>query len=176
MYWRMYRFSWHSSIGLPDGEAWFITPANALPLLQGSMEGSFTPLQPMLGIAHGDRRLAMHFSTLSSGSVSLCGLPLCGWAAVAPRHIYFTITAPTVDWGSSSSRAETWWTDLLERWHTMMVPRWKSLSSSVRPFYCQCLSMEIEWLFGWFYSPVSNGWGWNGRTHSFWVVHILLNV
>jgi hypothetical protein len=37
---------WHlpnpdSSVGLPDGEAWFITPENAFPLL-----ASFTPLQP----------------------------------------------------------------------------------------------------------------------------------
>ena len=37
--------------------------------------------------------------------LSLCDLPLRGWAVVAPRHVHFTITALTVDWGSSS-RAE----------------------------------------------------------------------
>ena len=51
----------------------------------------------------------------------------------SPRHFHFTITALTVDQGSSS-RAEIWWTDLLERWHAMTVPHWKSLISSVRPF------------------------------------------
>jgi hypothetical protein len=28
----------------------------------------------------------------------------------------------------------------------MTVPHLKSLRSSVRPFYCQCLSVEIAWL------------------------------
>ena len=55
-------FSWHppnpdSSIGLLDGEVGFITPENAFPLLQSPMVASFTPLQPTLGIAHGDLRL-----------------------------------------------------------------------------------------------------------------------
>ena len=87
----------------------------------------------------------------------------CYWAIVVARSFHFTITALIVDRGSSS-RAEIWRTDLLERWHRMMVPRWKSLSSSVRPFYCQCLSMEIVWLCAWFYTPVSNGCGWNSRS------------
>ena len=71
---------------------------------------------------------ALHFSTRQSNSVSFCGLPLHGWAVVAPRHFHFTITALTFDQGSSS-KAEIW-TDLLERWHPMTVPRWKSLSPS----------------------------------------------
>ena len=75
-----------------------------------------------------------------------------------------TITALTVDWGSSSW-AEIWWTDLLTRWRPMMVSHWKSLSSSVSPFYCQCLSMEIAWLCARFYTHVSNGYGWNSRIH-----------
>ena len=108
----------------------------------------------------------MRFSTWRSRSVSLCGLPLRGWAVVAPRHFHFTITALTVDRGSSS-RAEIWQTDLLERWHPMTVPSWKSLSSSVRTFYCQCLSMEIELLCARFYTPVSNGCGWNSWINSF---------
>ena len=99
-------------------------------------------------------------------SVSFCGLPLRGWAVVAPRRFHFTITALTVDWGSSS-RAEMLRTDLLERWHPMTVPRWKWLNSSVRPFYCQCLSMSIAFLWAWCYTPVSNGFGWNSRIHSF---------
>ena len=98
------------------------------------------------GIAHGDIRLVFSCSAMgtqfmklstnsscadvacrcfSTRSVSLCGLSLRGWAVVAPRCFHFTITAPTVDWGSSS-RAESWQTDLLERWDLMTVPRWKS--------------------------------------------------
>ena len=55
-------FSWQpptpdSSVGLPDGEAGFITLENAFPLLQSPMAVSFSPLQPMLGIMHGDLRL-----------------------------------------------------------------------------------------------------------------------
>ena len=137
-------FSWHLpnpdlSVGLPDGESWFITPENAFPLLQSPMVVSFTPLQQTLGIGHGDLRLVcgylamethfmkLHmnsscadvasrgifgtrycmlqpidrcdtrFSTRWSCSVSLCGLPLCGWAVVAPRCFHFTITAQKFD-------------------------------------------------------------------------------
>ena len=42
------------------------------------------------------------FSTWGCLSVSLCGLPLHGWAIVAPICFHFTKTALTVDWGSSS--------------------------------------------------------------------------
>ena len=110
-----------------------------------------------------------HFSIRRSRSVSLCGLPLRGWAVVAPRHIHFTITALTVYW-CHSSRAQIWQTDLLERWHPMPVPRWKTLSSLGRPFYCHCLSMEITRLCAQFYTPVRNGCGWNSWIQSFeWV-------
>ena len=67
------------------------------------------------------------------------------------QTFHFTITALPVYRGSSS-RAEIWQTDLLERWHPMTVPHWKSLSSSVRPFYFQCLSMETAWLCAQFYA------------------------
>jgi hypothetical protein len=87
----------------------------------------------VVSVAYKDRRFlrATHFSTQRSHSVSLCGLPLHRWAVVAPRHFHFTITALTVDWGSSS-RAQIWWPDLFERWHPMMVPCLKSLCSSVQ--------------------------------------------
>ena len=78
------------------------------------------------------------FSTRGSRSVILCGLPLHGWAVFAPRRFHFTI--------NSSSWTEICQTDLLERWHPMTVSRWKSMSSSESPFYCQCLSVEIAWL------------------------------
>jgi hypothetical protein len=39
------------------------------------------------------------FSTWGSRSVSLCGLPLRGWAVVAPRCFHLTITALTVNLG-----------------------------------------------------------------------------
>jgi hypothetical protein len=79
---------------------------------------SFTPLQPSLGIVHGDLRLmcgslAMetHFMKLPTNSycadiaskyrsVSLCSLPLRGWSVVAPRPFHFTITALTVEGAS----------------------------------------------------------------------------
>ena len=35
---------------------------------------------------------ATWFSTRRYRSVSLCGLPLCGGAVVAPRHFHFTVT------------------------------------------------------------------------------------
>jgi hypothetical protein len=91
-------------------------------------------------------------------------------AMVAPRRVHFT-----VDRGSSS-RAEIWQTDLLERWNPMTVPCKKTLTSSVRPFYCQCLSMEIASLCAWFYTPVSNSCGWNCESTNFRCVHILLYV
>ena len=108
----------------------------------------------------------MCFNTRRSSSVSLCGLSLRGWASAAPRHFHLKITALEVDRGSSS-RSEIWRTDLLERWHPMTVPRWKSLSSLVRPFYCQCLSMEIAWPCARYYTPFSNGCGWNSRIYKF---------
>ena len=50
------------------------------------------------------------FTTQQSHSVSLCGLSLRDWDVVAPRRFHFTITALTVDQGSSS-RVEIWRTD-----------------------------------------------------------------
>jgi hypothetical protein len=129
--------------------------------------------QPWKPISWSSRRTVLvltliftHYSTPQFRSVSLCGLPLHGWAIVAPRHSHFTITALTVD-RDSSSMADIWQTDLLERWPPMTVPSWKSLSSSVRLFYCQCLSMEIAWPCGRLYTSVSNGCGWNSSIHSF---------
>lgn len=71
-------------------------------------------------------------STLRSRSVSLWGLPLRGWVVVSPWRLHLTITELTVDRGSPS-RAEISRTVLLHRWHPMTVPRWKSLSSTLRP-------------------------------------------
>ena len=69
-------FSWHplnpdSTVGLPDGEALFITPENVFPLLQSPMAESFTPLQPALGIAHGDLRLVCVCSAMESHFIKL---------------------------------------------------------------------------------------------------------
>jgi hypothetical protein len=61
-----------------------------------------------------------HYALQCSRSVSLCGLPLCGRAIIAPRRFHFTITALTVD-RRSCSRAEIL-SDLLERWHPMTGP------------------------------------------------------
>ena len=99
----------------------------------------------VVSVATEDRRFlrATRFNTLQSRSVSLCGLPLRGWTCVAPRYFHFTITALTVDRGMSS-RSDIWQTDLLERWHPMTVPHWKSLSSSVRPFYCNVCLWRLQ--------------------------------
>ena len=120
-----------------------------------------------LSVATEDRWFlcAMRLSTQQSRPVSFCGRPFRGWAVVAPRRIHFTITALTVDRGSS--RAEVWRADLLERWHPMTVLHWNELSSSARPFYCQRLSMEIAWLCARSYIPVSNGCVWNSQIYSF---------
>ena len=63
----------------------------------------------VVGVASMDRQFFTCFSTWWPHSVSLCGLPLRGWAVVAPRPFHFTITALTVDQGNSSG-AEIWLT------------------------------------------------------------------
>ena len=170
-----------------------------------SMAGRLIPIQPTLGIVHGDLRLVCgcsametHFMKLLTNSyradvasrgslelcsecclssvtiftryalqhsrvrsLSLCGLPLCGSAIVAPRSFYFTITALIVDRGSSS-RTEIWRNVASYDGATL-----SHLSSSVRPFYCQCLSMVIACLCARFYTPVSSWCGWNSQIHSF---------
>ena len=94
------------------------------PISWMSQQGSLAVWNSVVSVATEDR-LFLHTlcaSPLRSRSVSLCGLPLHGWAVVAPRCFHFTITALTVDRG----RAAIWWTELLERWHPMTMPRWKS--------------------------------------------------
>ena len=108
-----------------------------------------------LSVANEDR-LFLH-TTHFSGPVlwSFVVYQFAAEPVVAPTGSHFTITTLTIVRGSSS-RAGIWQTHLLERWHPMTVRRWKSLSSSVRPFYCQCLSMEIAWQCARFYTPVIN--------------------
>ena len=71
-----------SSVRLPDGEAWFITPENTLPLLQSPMAASFTPLQPTL-IEHVDLRLVCVCSAMDTHFMTLPTNSYC--AEVAPR-------------------------------------------------------------------------------------------
>ena len=68
--------TWHlpnpdSFVGLPEGEARFITLENAFPLLQCPMAASFTPLQPTLGIAHGDLRVVCCCSAMETHFMNL---------------------------------------------------------------------------------------------------------
>ena len=80
---------WHlpnsdSSVRLPHGEAWFITPENAFPLLESPIAANFTPLQPMLGITHGDLRLVCGCSAMETHFVKLptnFSLPFCAHVA-----------------------------------------------------------------------------------------------
>jgi hypothetical protein len=218
-------FYWHpsnpdSSIELPYGEAWFITPdgwralhhssryltlcmviltftlylshlADALTLLCGCLametiswsswwNGSYADIASRAGLelsiecCNRGHTVFKHFSTRWSHSASLCDLPLRCRAVVAPRRFHFTITALRVDRGSFSS-AELWRTDLLERWHLMTVPCWKSLVLLKSSFYCQCLSIEVACLCVRFYTLVSNRCAWNSGLHKFSSgVHILL--
>ena len=55
-----------------------------------------------------DRQFLLAYSTRQSCSVSLCGLPLCSWAGVAPRFFHFTITALTVDRKSLAGQKFDW--------------------------------------------------------------------
>jgi hypothetical protein len=97
-----------------------------------------------------------HFSTRQFRSVSLCGLPLCSWDVVAPRHLDFTITALTVDRPALARQKfdelTCWKGGILWRCH--VESHW---ALQYGPFYCQCLSLEIALLCTQFYTPVSNG-------------------
>ena len=162
-----------STLGIVHGDLRLVCGCSAMAInfmkLQTNSYCADIASRVLLVIAATEDRPFLCVTRLSnrrSRSVSLCGLPLHGWAVVAPIRFHFTITELSVDWGSSS-RAEIWLTYLLERWYPMMMPHWKSLSSSVSSYYCQCLSMEIAWLCARFYTPVSNGCGWNSRIHSF---------
>ena len=68
---------------MPNGEARFITPDNVFPLLQSQMAVSFTPLQPTLGIAHGDIRLVSGCSAMETHFMKLLTNSAC--ADVASR-------------------------------------------------------------------------------------------
>ena len=56
---------------MPDDEAGFITPENTFPLFQSPMAVSFTPLQLMLGIAHGDFKLVFGYSSMETHFMKL---------------------------------------------------------------------------------------------------------
>jgi hypothetical protein len=101
-------FSWQplnpdSSVGLPDGEVLFITPKKVFPLLQSPMVASFTPLQPMLGIAHGNLRLVCGCSTMEANFMKLPKNSYC--ADVASRGSFelssetFTLQLSAVPFG-----------------------------------------------------------------------------
>jgi hypothetical protein len=73
---RLVTFSWHPpnpylSVCLLDTVAWFITPENVFPLLQSPMAARFTPLQPTLGISHGDLKLVCGCSALETHFMKL---------------------------------------------------------------------------------------------------------
>ena len=72
------------SLRLPDGEAWFITPENAFPLLQSPMTASFTPLQTKFCIAHGNLRLGCGCSAMETHFIKLLTNSSC--ADIASRN------------------------------------------------------------------------------------------
>jgi hypothetical protein len=74
-------FSWHPpkpdlSVRLPDGEAFI--------LLQSPMAASFTPLQPMLGVVHGDFRLVCGCSAMQTHLMKLLTNSYCVDVASRP--------------------------------------------------------------------------------------------
>ena len=102
-------------------------------------------------------------STLQPRSVSLGGLPYCGWAVFASRCFHFIITALTVDRGSSSME-EMWLVGKVASYDgaTLKVTELRS-KASLLPIFVY----EIAWLCAWFHTPVSNVCGWNSHIHSF---------
>jgi hypothetical protein len=78
---------------------------------------------------------------------SVLGSPIL-WACVAYHFVDELLLLLDVSTSQSQhlqlTRVEIW----LTCWKgcRLTVPHWMSLSSSVRPFYCQCLTMEIAWL------------------------------
>ena len=155
------------SVGLPDGEGWFITPENTFPLLQSPMAASFAPLQPTREWVlqpRTDDFYVLRASTFGGSVLWACGLPLCGWAIVAPRHFHFTITAYTVDWAVPAGHTFyelTCWKGGIQ-WRLMAHNNgW----NGIKHMETKCLSMEIVWLCARFYTPVSNGCGWNSRIY-----------
>jgi hypothetical protein len=106
-------YSWHTpnpdlSVGLPAGEAWFITQENAFPLLQSPMAASFTPLHHAQCKALADLRLVCGCSAMetpfmklptnsyyadvaSRGSWEL-GSECCNWGQI----IFYSLCASTL--------------------------------------------------------------------------------
>ena len=108
----------------------------------------------VVSVANKDRWFlcATRFSTQQSRSVSLCGLPLRGWAVVDPKSFHFTITALTVE-RASASRAEIWRTDLLK------VASYDGATLKVTELFSKAILLTM--------SPVINKCGWNSRIYSF---------
>jgi hypothetical protein len=106
----------------------------------------------------------MYFSTRRSHSVSLCGLPLCGWAGVAPRRFHFNeqnlqLTRAALA-GQKFDKLTCWKGGIL--WCCHVESHW---ALQCGPFTCQCLSLEIAGLVAQCYTHVSNRFGWNSRIH-----------
>ena len=76
------------------------------------------------------------FSAQRSRSVSLCGLPLRGWAVVARRRFHFTITALTVDRGSSS-RAN------IMNWFVGNVASYDGATLKVIELFCKAILLPV---------------------------------
>ena len=101
------------------------------------------------------------FSTRRSHSVSLCGLPLRGWAVVAPRCFHFTISVLIVDW-SSSCMAEIWLVGKLASYDGATLKVTEHFSKDLLlPMFVNWICMAVCSIF----TPVSNGCDSNSRIH-----------
>ena len=121
----------------------------------------------VVSVATEDRQFlhTTRFSTRQSHSVSLSGLPLRSWAVVAPRRFPFTITALTVDQGSSS-RAEICLKGVI-LWRCYIESHWALQQDQATANVCR---WRLQGCVLNFYTPVSNGCDWNSRIHYFEVV------
>jgi hypothetical protein len=96
----------------------------------------------VLSVSNEDRSFlgATLISTRRSHSVSLCGLPLCGWAVVAPRHFHFTITALAVDRAAQAGQGGILW-----QCHTELFSRAILLSMFVYGDFTAVCSILYTW-------------------------------
>ena len=130
------------------------SPENAFALLQSPTAASFTPLQPTLGIVHGDLRLLCGCSAMDTHFIKV------------PTNSYFAKVASRGSLELSSECCS---------WRQTIFTRY-TLQHSAVPF-CELVwlttgfSMAIARLCARCYSPVSNGCGWNSWIHSF--VHVV---
>jgi hypothetical protein len=132
----------------------------------------------VVSVANEDRHI---FFALQHSAVPFCELvwPTTSRLSRCCSEKFPLHKNSTYSWPGQLSRAEIWWTDLLERWHPRTVPCWKSPSSSVSPLYCQCFVWRLHGcgrncihLSATGVAEIAESTHLNGFTHTFvYIVH-----